>query len=153
MKNEEKMATTMRQAQQWAEMLKGLADVLSTLVEACSEQTEVTDDDEPNVYLRKDRDERALRRVVSDALEVTARHGVRHMMQYKYQWYALWRELEQRGWIGGGRHGLSHFCRQMTEWFPDVRVGFDYKGVAKGGQHRHDVPYEQAERWFREQMG
>ena len=153
MKNEEKMATTMRQAQQWAEMLKGLADVLSTLVEACSEQTEVTNDDEPNVYLRKDRDERALRRVVSDALEVTARHGVRHMMQYKYQWYALWRELEQRRWIGGGRHGLSHFCRQMTEWFPDVRVGFDYKGVAKGGQHRHDVPYEQAERWFRERMG
>ena len=45
MKNEEKMATTMRQAQQWAEMLKGLADVLSTLVEACSEQTKVMDDD------------------------------------------------------------------------------------------------------------
>ncbi len=150
--DKEKMATTMRQARQWAEMLQGLADVLSTLVEACSEQTGGTDDDEPNVYLRRGCDERRLRRVVAEALDATARYGVRHLIQYKYQWHALWRELEQRGWIGGGQRGLSHFCRQMSAWFPDVRVGFDYKGVAKGGAHRNDVAYEQATRWFRERL-
>ncbi len=152
--NDKKMATIMRQAQQWAEMFKGIADVLSTLVTVCSEESTGNDDDEgePNVYLREGCDERLLRQVVGEALEVTARYGVRHLMQYKYQWYALWRELEQRGWIGGGRHGLAHFCRQMKQWFPDVRVGFDYKGVSKGGEHRHEVPYEQAARWFSEHL-
>ena len=150
MKNEKEMAATMQQAQQWAEMLKGLSDVLTTLVAACSDKP--SDNNTTNVYLRKEHDERRLRALVEEALDTTARHGVRHMMQYKYQWYALWRELEQRGWIGGGCHGLSHFCRQMTAWFPDVRVGFDYKGVAKLGEHRHDVAYEQAERWFRERL-
>lgn len=150
--NDKKMATTMRQAQQWAEMFKGLADVLSTLVTVCSEESDGDYDGGPNVYLREGRNERVLQQVVSEALEVTTRHGVHHLMQYKYQWYALWRELEQRGWIGGGRHGLAHFCRQMARWFPDVRVGFDYKGVSKGSEHRHDKPYEQAARWFSERL-
>lgn len=148
--NEEKRAEMLRQAQQWAEMFKSLADVLSTLAETCSDNNDEWDG--PNVYLREGRDERALRQVVSDALAESSRHGIHHLMQYKYQWHALWRELELRGWIGGGRHGLAQFCRQMTAWFPDVRVGFDYKGVAKGSDHRFDVPYEQAERWFREKL-
>lgn len=150
--DKEKMATTMRQARQWAEMLQGLADVLSTLAALGDEEITDDADETVNVYLRRGCDERRLRRVVAEALDATARYGVRHLIQYKYQWHALWRELEQRGWIGGGQRGLSHFCRQMSAWFPDVRVGFDYKGVAKGGAHRNDVAYEQATRWFRDRL-
>lgn len=148
----EKMAAKLRLAQQWVEMLRGLADVLDTVVALGETDEEPQGKNRENVYLRPERDEQELRQMVEEALEVSARGGVRHLMRYKYQWYALYRELEQHGWIGRGRGGLSCFCRQMGEWFPDARVGFDYKGVAKGGEHRHDPAYASAERWFRERM-
>ena len=150
MKQTEKMATTNRQSQQWAEMFKNLADVLSTLANVYNTETDRMPAE--NVYLRPDKDEQRLRQMVKEALEESSRFGIGHLMRYKYQWYALYRELEQRGWIGRGHHGLSHFCRQMNRWFPDVRVTFDYKGVAKGGEHRHDPAYEAAEHWFRERL-
>lgn len=144
------METKLEEARKWVEMLRSLADTIDVLAAVCNHQAEEGDGE--NAYLRPERDDGALRAVVAAALSEASRGGLHFLMRYKYQWYALYRELEQRGWIGRGQRGLSCFCRQMERWFPDARVGFDYKGVAKGGEHRHDPAYVQAERWFREKL-
>lgn len=149
-KNKDEKAALMQQALRWAEMFNGLGDLMVSLAGMCREESEAAGGD--NVYLRRGCDEWGLRSLIRESLEVSARGGVRRLMRYKYQWHALYWQLEQRGWIGQGCRGLTQFCRQMGEWFPDVRVGFDYKGVAKGGEHRHDAPYVAAERWFSERM-
>ena len=42
-------------------------------------------------------------------------------LKYKYDWFALWKILIEKGFIRGSKQESIDFEKQMRKWFPDVK--------------------------------
>ena len=143
--NPEEMMALYHEAKRWADGLRNLVGLLGVLTGMISRSTvggEEADDGRRNEYFCPRVKERQVKRYVEELLAM--RPNGQWTVRYKYQWFALYNQFAQRGWIAGPQD-LRRFCRQMQLWFPDARVPFDYKGVVKGAEDTRRHAYRLTE--------